>query len=354
MHKKSTSLSRRQLQDILEPSPEVMSLKSYIAKLEAENKALKSQQGSDHRLFSCIKDSIASLETPKAVHYSKPELRHDDLHAVLVTCDQHAEEFVSEEEMEGLAHYDWDVFCKRMQATTQKTIELTHIMRQASAVPVLDVWSLGDWFCGAIHPQEESYGVSMPMPVAVPKVGLQFALMLRELSAHFEKVRVWGMCGNHGREGKKPVTKMTADRNWDMSVYLIAQGYTDGIANIEWNIPHSIMAVADVEGWPCLLTHSGEVNMNNRTPYYPIESTFDQEHKSRSGSDKDFVYAFTGHWHHHAMLDSRIIMCPSMIGNNQYSRFKLHRSSSPEQLLCFFAGKHGLINQWPIKLGAIQ
>ncbi|MBV6342815.1 hypothetical protein, partial [Candidatus Magnetobacterium casense] len=71
----------------------------------------------------------------------------------------------------------------------------------------------------------------------------------------------------------------------------------------------------------------------------------------RAGTDKDFQYVFTGHWHHHAMLDSSIIMCPSMIGANQFSRFKLHRKSSPEQLLAFFTEKHGLVSQWPIKLG---
>ena len=325
--------------------------RNYIAKLEAENRELRGQQGTDQMLFREVKDAIQAFEPQTPIRYGKPNLKHDPLHAVLVVTDAHAEEVVRLEEMEGLAQYDWNTFVKRMDVTAKKTVELTNIMRQASRVPALDIWSLGDWFCGKIHPQEESYGVSMPMPVAVPKVGMQFAMQITSLASHFEKVRVWGLCGNHGREGKKPVTKMTADRNWDMSVYLIAQGYTANLENVEWHIPQSIMTIADVEGWNCLLTHSGEVNMNNRVPYYPIESTFDQEHKARSGTEKDFVYAFTGHWHHHAMLSSSIVMCPSMIGNNQFSRFRLHRNSSPEQHLCFFTHKHGLTNQWPIKLG---
>jgi hypothetical protein len=349
-----SALSRTDLTQQYDPPPADRAKQQYVRKLMAENAALKAQQGSDSMLYEAVKDAIVGMEPPKPISYAKPKLHHDPLHAVLVTTDQHAEEFVGLEEMEGLAQYNWDIFERRMGQTTKKTIELTNIMRQASAVPVLDIWSLGDWFCGAIHPEEGAYGVSMPMPMAVPKVGMRFAQMIHGLAAHFEKINVWGMCGNHGREGKKPVTKMTADRNWDMSVYLIAQGYTEKLDNVEWHIPHSIMSVTDVEGWNCLLTHSGEVNMNNRTPYYPIESTFDMEHKSRTGTDKDFTYAFTGHWHHHAVLDSKIIMCPSMIGNNQYSRFRLHRSSSPEQLLCFFTHKHGLINQWPIKLGDVK
>jgi hypothetical protein len=142
---------------------------------------------------------------------------------------------------------------------------------------------------------------------------------------------------------------MAADRNWDMSVYLIAQGYTEKNENIEWILPKSIMTTVNVMGWGCLLTHSGNVNMNNRIPYYPIETTFDLERKLRAGTDYDFRYVFTGHWHHHAMLDSCIILCPCMIGANQFSRFKIHRNSAPEQLLCFFTEKRGLMAQWPIK-----
>lgn len=344
-------MKREQFKEEYNPTPKEEALRDYIAKLEAENATLKKEVGTDQKLFDSIREGINILPKPEPIRYAKPKLSHADLHSVLIITDAHAEEYVSAEEMEGFASYDWETFLARLNKSAEKTIELVNIMRQASAVNVLDIWSLGDWFCGKIQPQEESYGVTMPMPVAVPNVGQAFGRFLSGLSAHFKTVRVFGMCGNHGREGKKPVTKMTADRNWDMSVYLIAKGYTENCNNIEWNIPHSIMSIANVAGWNCLITHSGEVQMNNRVPYYPIESTFDMEHKVRAGTDKDFQYVFTGHWHHHAMLDGSIVLCPSMIGANQFSRFKLHRRSNPEQLLCFFTEKHGLISQWPIKLG---
>lgn len=331
-------------------SPEVAADRDYIRKLEAENRALKKQVGTDQGLFEYVKDAICSFKPPEKVKYEKPKLSHADLHAVLIIADAHAEESVSLEEMEGLASYDWDTFVNRLSRTASKTLELVNIMRQASNIVDLSVWSLGDWFCGRIQPQEEAYGVTMPMPVAVPKVGRAFGKFLVALSSHFDRVNVSGMCGNHGREGKKVVFKMTADRNWDMSVYLIAQGYTEQCKNISWNIPHSIMDVVSVMGYNCLLSHSAEVQMHHRVPYYPIETTMDQEHKTRSGTDKDFRYAFMGHWHHHAILDSSIVICPSMMGPNQYSRFRLHRRSEPEQLLCFFTEKHGLVTQWPIKL----
>lgn len=333
-----------------DPTPDQATQAEYQRKLEDEIDRLKKRVGTDERVFRYIKNSIEAFPAPKSVNYEKPKLKHDALHAVLNLTDAHAEETVLAEEMEGLSEYNWDIFLKRMDRTASKTLELVNIMRQASNVRLLDINALGDWFTGKIQPQEEGYGQSFTMPVAVPKVGRAFGLFLTGLSAHFEKIRVNCVCGNHGRDTLKPVYKMTADRNWDMSVYLIAQGYTENCPNIEWHIPKSIMYVSDVVGWKCLLSHSMEVKMTHRTPYYPIETTIDMEHRARAGTAMDFHYAFMGHWHHYAILDNTTILCPSMIGANQYSRFRIHKHTVPAQLLCFFTRKHGLVTQWPIRL----
>jgi len=343
-------MKRDDFQKKYDPKPTDASIQEYVGKLEEENERLKKQVGTDERLFEYIRSGVQAFPPAEPVEYEKPKLKHDDLHAALFITDQHAEESVLSEEMEGLASYNWEIFLERMDITARKTLELVNIMRQASNVNVLDVNCLGDWFTGKIQPQEEGYGTSLTMPVALPKVGRTFGLFLAALSPHFDKIRVNCMCGNHGRDTIKPAYKMTADRNWDMSVYLIAQGYTEQCTNIEWNIPRSIMDVVNIAGWKCLFSHSMEVRMTHRTPYYPIETTIDMEHKVRAGTNKDFQYVFMGHWHHYAVLDNTTILCPSMIGANQYSRFRLHRRSIPEQLLCFFTKKHGLVTQWPIKL----
>jgi len=343
-------MDRDQFQKQYDPDPKEVAVQDYIRKLEAENKALKERIGTDERLFDYIKGTIEAFPGPKPVDYPRPTLKHDALHAVLNVTDTHAEESVLFEEMEGLAEYDWDIFTRRMATTVSKTLELVNIMRQASNVRYLDVNFLGDLLTGKIQPQEEGYGNSLTMPVALPKVAYEIARMLVSLSAHFEKVRVRCICGNHGRDTAKLVYKMTADRNWDMSIYLAAQYMTENCQNIEWEIPRAIMHVSDVVGWKCLLSHSMQVNMTHRTPYYPIETTVDMEHKARANTDKDFHYVFMGHWHHYAILDNNIILCPAMIGSNQYSRFRLHKHAIAQQLLCFFTRKHGLVTQWPIKL----
>jgi len=344
------AIKRDELADKYSPDAGAVSRDEYIKKLEKENERILKQVGTDETLFEYIRQEIVAMPPLKRVKYDKPKLKHAPVYAALCIADPHAEEHVRPEEMEGLAEYTFKTFLSRNDQTGKKALELVNIMRQAGNINSLSIFSLGDWFCGLIHPQDKGYGVTMPMPVAVPKVGIAFGGFLRGLSAHFDRIDVHCMCGNHGRDTLKPSLKMSADRNWDMSVYLIAQELTSQCENIHWNIPKSIMARVEVAGWGCLLSHSGEVSMSSRTPYYGIERTMQVERNLRYDTDKQFDYAFMGHFHHHAVLDSNIIMCPSMIGDSQFGRYRLHRVSKAEQLLCFFTEKHGLAAQWPIKL----
>lgn len=343
-------MKRDEFKNEQDPALEIVNQRNYIQKLEKENENLRKQMASDNALFAAIKGDLKVLPPPEPVDYPRPKLKHAPLFPVLNVADAHAEENVRPEEMEGLAEYTFSIFEDRLLKTGKKTLELVNIQRQASEINTLTVNSLGDWFCGMIHPQDKGYGVSMPMPVAVPKVGIAFGNFLRGLSAHFKTINVNCMCGNHGRDTMKPSLKMTADRNWDVSVYLIAQELTKECGNILWNIPQSIMATVQVAGWGCLLSHSGEVAMTSRTPYYGIERTIQMERNLRYNTNKQFTYCFLGHFHHEFVLDSDCIGCPSMIGDSQFGRYRLHRISRPEQLLCFLTEKHGIISKQPLKL----
>jgi len=347
----SETLSREALTDQFAPSPKAVALAEYTHKLEAENRALKSQVGTDLRLCEYIKEGLPRMTPLEPVPFNVPDTGYQqEKTPVLILTDAHAEEFVDAEEMEGLAAYSWDIFEHRMLGAALKTIETVRSLRQLYGIQDLHIWGLGDWFCGAIHPQDDGYGTSMTMPLAVPKTGFQLARLIMTLAPHFRTITVTGMCGNHGRTTIKPTYKMTADRNWDMSVYLTAKYICEasGVTNIVWVMPRSIMHVTDVMGWKSLLTHSGEVHMNNRVPYYPIETVVAMERNRRQGTAEMFNYWFMGHWHHSAQLDNSVFLCPSMIGANQYSMFNLHKQTVAAQSLRFF-DKQGLWADIPIQ-----
>jgi len=147
----------------------------------------------------------------------------------------------------------------------------------------------------------------------------------------------------------KPVTKMTADRNWDMALYLIAREFSRAQTNVEWNIPQSIMDVAPVMGWGCMLTHGNCVKRSHAEPLFAISRMVDMQHRQRR-KGKDFDYAFVGHWHDDSMLHGECVMCPPLIGASQFSRYLMHQSTAPGALLYFFTEKHGKTCSWRLNL----
>ena len=210
-------LSRDEMEELVDPSPQTVSLQQQLRDALTDVKKLKAQVGSDLALFDHIQGSIEPLKAYPKVPITKPKLSKKLLRPSLIITDAHCEEVVDAEQMEGMASYDWDTFVSRMHRTTEQCVEWTEIMRHTAHVEELDVWLLGDWFMGMIHPDDVGFGSSMPLPCALPGAALVLGDELMRLAAHYKKVRVTAVVGNHGRTTRKPSQKMTADRNWDFS-----------------------------------------------------------------------------------------------------------------------------------------
>lgn len=343
-------MSEQEMLDKVDPSPEMVSVRRQLQEALADNKRLKAEVGTDERLVGAIRDSIESMEPYRQIPIPKPILHHAPMEAALILTDAHSEELVRAEEVEGLGEYNWNIFTQHMRTAAEKTIELVNIQRQASEITRLSIWNLGDWFLGSIHPDDTGWGNSMPLPIALPKAAQVCADLHMRLAAHFDEVRAVGMCGNHGRDTRRKVTKMTADRNWDYSLYMIAQAFSEKAENLTWDLPKSRVHVLDIMGWKAAITHGDLVRITSRTPYFAIEDTIKGEHMSRRRTDKDFDYAFMGHFHHEAMLRGEIMLCPPMIGQNQYGQYNMHAKSPAKQMLIFFTEKYGWTWQCPINL----
>ena len=332
-----------------EASPVSAALKAQLQDALTENKKMALSVGDDLALFEYLKGEIKAL--PPYVRIKAPILKgtHAEHHAVFILADAHSEEYVSEVEMEGSSKYDWQTFTDRMNSSVDKVVEITTMMRQSVNVTHAHVFYLGDWFLGQIHPAEHAFGTSTTLPLALPAASRIVADQVMKLAAHFDQVHVWGMCGNHGRDTIKPVTKMTADRNWDMALYLIAREFSRAQTNVQWNIPQSIMDVAPVMGWGCMLTHGNCVKRSHAEPLFAISRMVDMQHRQRR-KGKDFDYAFVGHWHDDSMLHGECVMCPPLIGASQFSRYLMHQSTAPGALLYFFTEKHGKTCSWRLNL----
>jgi len=341
--------SKQELNRETDPDPVLVSLREELTAQIRENEKLKRQTGDDDRLFNHIQDSIEALEPYRAVPIPRPQLKHAPLEALLCVTDAHSEEVVDAEEMEGLGSYNWATFLSRMETLGRKTVELTGIMRQASQVDQLTILMLGDWFLGQIHP-DELVGASMPLPPALARASRQAADLVLKLAAHFKSVRVVGVVGNHGRSTSKPVSKMSADRNWDYALYLIAKEFTRSADNVVWDIPRSLVKVVDVMGWRVAATHGDIAVRTHRVPYFGILDSMRKQQLSRRKTDVDFDYVYMGHWHCDTLLESDIVICPPMVGRQQFGQYRVHAKTVAAQRLDFFSQKYGPTVSWNIRL----
>jgi hypothetical protein len=350
MARQKRGLTKEQMIQEVDPSPETVSLRSQLSAALSDVKALKAQVGDDETLFAYIRDSIDAIPKYEKHAIPKPKLLHADVHPSLVLADAHSEELVDPEQVEDMASYNWETFEARMEATAEKCVELTNIMRQGSNIVDLDIWCLGDWFLGQIHPDETAYGASMPLPCALPGAARCLADLVMRLSAHFEKIRVVGMVGNHGRTTTKPVTKMTADRNWDYATYLIAKEFTKREKSVEWIIPRSRVKVVEIMGHRVALTHGDICRRTHTIPYFGIINSLRKQWQTRHRDGPTFDYALMGHWHHQAQLEGDIFICPSLVGPSQFSQYEMHARNPAQQDLIFWSEAHGPTCRWPINL----
>lgn len=338
------------VEEEMTPDQKLAHWQSVARQLQAENERLHQQIGGDEALFESIKGGVGQLAPYPRLALPKPKRGVAEHTAVAIITDTHSDEYVNPAEMEGMASHTWETHTQRMALFADKVIEITNIMRESASVPNLAIWLLGDFFIGQIHAEEGAYGETMTMPQALPAEGQVLADTIMRMARGFDKVRVVGICGNHGRNTHKPVFKMTADRNWDMSVYLIAQQIARAQENAEWVLPKSIMHVEDVMGWKELLTHGNVANVTHRTPYFGIEDSFFKQRDARRKTTQDFDHVWVGHFHHEFTLRGFIRGCPSMIGANQFSQYKMHCASAAQQRLVMFTEKHGPTSEWLINL----
>ena len=349
MSKLKTRLSTA-IEQELTPEQKLLHWQTRARELQTENETLQKQLGGDQSLFEHIKSELKELKPYTRLPIPKYKPGEDEQIPAIIITDTHSDELVVSSEMEGLAEHNYETFCTRMSHVADKTISITSRIRESANVRHLEIWLLGDFFLGGIHPEEIAYGQSMTLPQALPATGRVLADTIMRMARGFETVKVTGIVGNHGRTTTKPVFKMTADRNWDMSVYLIAQELTRAAGNVTWVLPKSLMHVTSVFGWRELLTHGNVCNITHRTPYFGIEDSMLKQRDSRRGTEQDFDHVWMGHFHHQFKLRGFINGCPSMIGANQFSQYRMHCASVAEQQLVFFSEKRGINSSWPINL----
>lgn len=361
----SDGMSLAGLRDETGQNPELENLREHNRRLIKENQKLEKVLATEELIYDRMEAQVHSFPEQPLRDYVRPkEPGTDELEAVLFLADEHAEEMIDSEEMEGLNEHNWEVFLNRQWHGCQVVLQLIEQARKSSVIDKLHMCVLGDQVTGDIHP-DDLVGNEFSLPEAVPKVAEVRGEEVALFGANFAEVHYHGIVGNHPRDTKKKAYKKTAERNWDRGIHRIARMLTRNQTNVQWDIPRSATTVVDFAGWKSLLLHGDQIPRTHRVPYYGIESTIQREAGMRYqarrsfeqlGWDMDeipeveFDWAFMGHLHHRGLLADSIYICPSSAGANTFSKNNVHQMSLPRMFLILVHPKIGIHTEQPIHL----
>jgi hypothetical protein len=351
------------------PSELEQSLMTKNKQLMSDVQGLRKRLGEDALLIDAITSKLESFGSmpkispaprlvPKKTIYPRP------LAACLNIADPHMEEVVDPAETEGLLEWNFDRFLKCAWHTAKTAIDLSEIMRGKHQVDDLYVNWLGDMVTGEIHP-DVYFSNAFYLPDALTAGPWYWAQVVRELSAHFNNIVCTCVPGNHGRMDVKPTSKRRVGRNWDTAMYQLIAILTKDLDNVQWNIPRSPKAVVEINGWYFLIQHGDQVAMHGgTTPYYGMQRQRSAELAKRMGfrvRDIEeqlkkgllFDYDVRGHLHQNATTEERTLICPSMMGSNEWALSKMFNHASPGQRLFFVDEEHGIAGDWRINFTEI-
>lgn len=351
-------------QDIIESvksDSKIIALQDELRILRRKYRELLRSNKSFDEIVCAIKEYVQSWEPvfippPKKRHFEAPY----DI-ALLLLSDLHIDEVVSREETWGLAEYDFNIFCQRLQYLSDK---IWHILFECMAeyqINELIVACLGDFVSGAIH-DELLESASMSVVEQALNGAYVLAQFLREQAQRFQKVRVYTVSGNHGRLTKtKRYKRRYAD--WDRVLYETAGMILKDQRNVEFKFSSAPFALFEANSAKFLMEHGDAVRTWMSMPWYGIERERTRKKEllenitevwdSRSKSIGMFHYMLLGHFHQCAQMDTprgEVLINGSMVGGSEYSIGKIGVAHRPTQLLVGVNSK-GLISfRYPLRL----
>lgn len=332
---------------------ETYRLKEEIKQLKKHQKHDVASSALEDKVLSLISREILSLPGLRSLNPTGKKESGDSQseEAVLLSSDLHIGEVVSVRETNGLAEYNYDIYCKRLRYQGKVISNLRH---NKLNIPLtkLTVVCLGDMISGIIH-EELTITSEMTIVEQVVRGAQEYANFLRSMATIFPSVKVIGIAAaNHPRlKIKKEFKRKWA--NWDFIFYKMVELHCQNIDNIEFDIPKSLFWVGDICGHKCLALHGDDIRSWMSIPWYGIERMTYRLKSLLMSQGHAIEYIFLGHFHQSGEISDVVgekVLNGSMIGGNEYSIGALGATNYPCQAFFGMHKKFGRTWRYPLKL----
>lgn len=197
---------------------------------------------------------IAYDPAPPADNHPSQRPGDEEQTAVLHLSDTHIGQVITGDQTDGFGKYDFATFKARLKYLERGVVSITH-NHTTTRVPRLVVAMGGDMLHGALlHSAEAAQHSTLWSQFYVG--GHVFAQFLRNLGAHFERVDVETVVGNHTRWGHQhKMPTLNRYSNLDQFMYSYCESLTRGLGNIHWRITEQPSADFEVYGHKFRMLH---------------------------------------------------------------------------------------------------
>lgn len=301
-------------------------------------------------LQQMFEDAQGALEAPPRYRPARVPKGSVCESLLLQVSDWHADEIVRAENVFGLNEYNREVVDRRVARIVDTTLEIKARMETGGYhFPSLVIAANGDMVSGTIHEVERHTDGPNIMATAL-RAGATLAAMIRDLSAAFERVFVFGTSGNHGRLGDaRKVQLKDPTRSWDYLIYEYAKALLRDCPNVQVEVPDAWAVMYELEGKLFYQGHGHFVKSWNSIPFYGISRMTSRLGAVLAKHFRPVDYWLFGHFHVHGSIENaggEYLINPPLIGPQEFGVHSFGDAVPPGQTLFGVHPKHGITHRW--------
>lgn len=348
-----------------EDAPEVMLLQREIKSLKRK---LRHGEGAENLIQRCVAHHYQ--RPPELILPKKPK-------SVGKGTEQIAIAHLSDTQMgKRTASYDSVVGAERCHLFARKIVEITKVKQAGSTIKELRLYLGGDMVEGEYgNYPSQPYDIDSPViEQAMRTCPDIFEGMIYYFLRFFEKVKVVGVPGNHGRGASRHQTRHNKT-NWDRVCYLVLRDRILGSEvkakekcecgsnkwwknccgkemrkRVTFDIADEFWCLDRVWDWGNLIVHGDQIRGWAGIPYYGVQK---KTHGWADAMPNDWDNLLFGHFHTYAAgtINYRRWFCNGTTESaNAYALEELAAAGPPSQRLLFMTEEHGIISDHQIFL----
>lgn len=275
---------------------------------------------------------------------------------VMLISDEQVGEHVVAAEIEGVNHYDHNVYVERHRICAQKLVEITEHHMGDQRCPVACIGFLGDAISGEIHAELAETNSLQSVPSAALVVETRRNAIDFWLK-YFEKLIVIVIPGNHGRTTIKPRFKRYTKMNYETLIGWWLQSLYAKEPRVKIVVPESGDYLLPVWGRGLFFTHGDRMGamsgkgagMGFAGPVLPIVRGSKNIREQQASFGRRIDYIHIGHFHEQGEAGGTFFN-GTMAGYSEFAHGLRFRAAPAVQTLYFMNEEYGATARWPIYL----